>query len=184
MNNSFEMRTKVYYAPSMGKKIWKLILNIGYWICVAASGIFGLLALLMGDWPILLGFLQPMIILTIFRAIFNNSAKNTVHFEDAMVNGKITEQQIVLYYTQLSLNRKKWEHVIYKMSTASVRALEFSSQFGYLKISAYISKQVEGKSEIQQLDDHYLYIEPRKEKEIIKFFSDVVKVSINYIDEN
>ena len=183
MNNSFEMRTKVYYAPSMGKKIWKLLLNIGYWICAVAVGISALLALLMGDWPILLGLLQPMIILTMLLIMFNNRAKNIVHFEEAMVNGTITEQQIVLYYTQLSMNRKKWEQVTYKMSPSSIRTLEFSSQLGYLKISAYVTKQIEGKSEIQHSDEHYLYIEPQKEKEIIKYFSDVTKVPISYIDE-
>lgn len=182
MNNSFEMRTKVFYAPTKSGQIWKMLLNVGYWICVVAAGLVLLVALIVGDWEVALSALYPIAILTIFMKIFNAKAKNVAHYENAIVNGTVTEQQIILKYRQMNLNKKTWEYVNYWIDTQSITELEFSDQLCCFRICADIVKQIEGSSEREQFDEHYLYVEEGRKEEIIRYIQDATSIPIRFMD--
>ncbi len=178
MNISFQMKTRPSYIKPKQKKSKKLAFTL-----VIVVVIFLILSLVNG---VSIGSVVAIGGgLGIFRTIYilKNYARRSDFISDstemALVKGQITKEQTILHYTQMDMKKGAWENVIYWIDNPSIELLEFCNNSGFLRICANIVRSVGEKRKIEK-KEHYLYIEPGKEDEVLGYIRGVTNIPITF----
>lgn len=125
--------------------------------------------------------LGTMALAIVIVSLYKKRTDNNEHYEFALVDATISDSDIVLIYRQIE-SYKNYD-LEYRISKASITTLEYSDRLCCLRICGKIIRELhDGKQKVEELSEHYLYLEKGTEIDVISAVRESTCVSVKYMD--
>ena len=175
MISNFTIRSKVNVKPQKKVYIFTILLNI----CLAVVMIAGIIKILFDGFDV--RTLGTMALAFVIVTLYKKRPSNTEHYEFALVDATITDNELTLLYRQIESYKNR--NIRVRVQLNKITALEFSNQLCCLHICGQITSEVVGNNgKAEQYAEHFLYLEQGMEREFIASIQNATGVSIKYMD--
>lgn len=175
MVSNYTIRSKINVKPHKKKYIFSIIINI----CLVVVMVAGILKIVSNGLD--LGTLGTMISAIVVVTIYKKRLTNKEHYEFALVDATVNDEEVILIYKQIKSYKNCDLKITIRKSTISV--LEFSDRLCCLHVCGKINCELlDGKGIVEELNEHFLYLEQGLDKDVIASIQYATPVSIKYMD--
>ena len=127
------------------------------------------------------GTLGSMASAIIVVTLYKKRPTNKEHYEFALVDATVNDEEVILVYKQIKSYKNS--DLKFTIRKSKISALEFSDRLCCLHICGKVNRELlDGKSSVEELNEHFLYLEQGLEKDVIASIQYATPVSIKYMD--